>query len=111
MGILVDIFDEERRHLSERIGDDPPEKAVRIFPIGREGSRRLPMLSRIIALVVFASLVCVQSAWAVSLENPAPGSIKSGVGVISGWVCEADELEVSFNGGTLSVRSLWLRTD
>ncbi len=29
MGILVDIFDEERRHLSERIGDAPPEKAVR----------------------------------------------------------------------------------
>ena len=31
MGILVDIFDEERRHLSERIGDGPPEKAARII--------------------------------------------------------------------------------
>ncbi len=29
--ILVDIFDEERRHLSDRIGDDPPEKAARII--------------------------------------------------------------------------------
>ena len=31
MGILVAIFDEERRHLSERIGDGPPEKAARII--------------------------------------------------------------------------------
>ncbi len=31
MGILVDIFDEERRHLSEKIGDGPPEKAARII--------------------------------------------------------------------------------
>jgi len=31
MGILVDIFDEERRHLSEKIGDSPPEKAARII--------------------------------------------------------------------------------
>ena len=30
MGMLIDIFDEERRHLSERIGDGPPEKAARI---------------------------------------------------------------------------------
>ena len=35
MGVLVDIFDEERHRLSEKIGDMPPEKAVRIFPIGR----------------------------------------------------------------------------
>lgn len=63
MGILADIFDEERRHLSERIGDGPPEKAVRIFPIGREGSRRLPMLSRIIALVL-ASVAYSSPAWA-----------------------------------------------
>ena len=35
MGILVDIFDEERQYFSEKIGDIPPEKAVRIFPIGR----------------------------------------------------------------------------
>ena len=39
MGILVDIFDKERRHLSERIGDGPPEKAVRII---RDFLGRLP---------------------------------------------------------------------
>ena len=39
MGILVDIFDEERRNLSERIGDGPPEKAARII---RDFLGRLP---------------------------------------------------------------------
>ena len=34
-----------------------------------------------------------------TLENPAPASIRSGVGLISGWVCDAEELEVSFDGG------------
>ena len=31
MGILVDIFDEERQHLSEKIGEGPPGKAARII--------------------------------------------------------------------------------
>ncbi len=35
---------------------------------------------------------------AATLENPAPGALKSGVGIISGWVCDAEELEVSFDG-------------
>ncbi len=48
--------------------------------------------------LIFASILCVLPAWA-GLENPSRGSIKSGVGLVSGWVCDADELEVSFNGG------------
>ena len=32
------------------------------------------------------------------LENPAPQSFQSGIGVISGWVCEADEIIVEING-------------
>ena len=32
------------------------------------------------------------------LENPGEGSSQSGVGVISGWVCEADEVVIEFNG-------------
>ena len=39
-----------------------------------------------------------EQAW---LENPAPGSFQSGLGVISGWVCEADTVELVFEpGGT-----------
>ena len=32
------------------------------------------------------------------LENPGPDSFQSGVGVISGWVCAADLVEVALNG-------------
>ena len=32
-----------------------------------------------------------------TLENPAPDSFQSGLGLISGWVCEAGRVEVIFN--------------
>ena len=34
-----------------------------------------------------------------TLENPGRGTTMSGVGVISGWKCDAGELTVRFNGG------------
>ena len=53
-----------------------------------------------LVIVSFGLLLTPFVAWsAATLENPAPGSIKSGVGVISGWICDAEELEVSFDGG------------
>ena len=33
------------------------------------------------------------------LENPAPGSFQSGLGLISGWVCDAQTITISFDGG------------
>jgi hypothetical protein len=35
-----------------------------------------------------------------ALESPAPGSHKSGIGLVRGWVCDAREVSVSFNYGT-----------
>ena len=32
------------------------------------------------------------------LENPGPASFQSGVGVLSGWVCEAEVVEIELNG-------------
>ena len=32
------------------------------------------------------------------LENPGPTSFQSGIGVLSGWVCDADEVEIEING-------------
>ena len=37
-----------------------------------------------------------EQAW---LENPAPGSFQSGLGVVFGWVCEADTVEIVFENG------------
>ena len=42
-----------------------------------------------------------RSLWAQSaLGNPQPGSFQSGVGVISGWVCDAEQIDIVFNPGT-----------
>ena len=32
------------------------------------------------------------------LENPGPNSFQSGIGVISGWVCEGDEVVIELDG-------------
>ena len=32
------------------------------------------------------------------LENPGPASFQSGIGVVSGWVCAADVVEIELNG-------------
>ncbi len=34
------------------------------------------------------------------LENPGPGSFQSGVGLFSGWVCDALQVEIEMNGTT-----------
>ena len=57
------------------------------------------MMQRFIIAIGMGFLLNVQAWAAATLENPAPGALKSGVGVISGWVCDADELEVSVDGG------------
>lgn len=33
-----------------------------------------------------------------NLENPAPNSFQSGIGVLSGWVCNAQRIDVEFDG-------------
>src|SRR5690349_15785082 len=32
------------------------------------------------------------------LENPAPGSFQSGIGLISGWLCNATRVDVDIDG-------------
>ena len=34
------------------------------------------------------------------LENPGPNSYQSGIGVISGWACDAESIEIEFQHGT-----------
>ena len=58
---------------------------------------------RILALflVIAGGFLFPQPLWAQAvLENPSPGSFQSGVGVISGWVCEAEQIDIVFNPGT-----------
>jgi len=34
----------------------------------------------------------------LSFENPAPGSVQSGIGLISGWVCNANRIDIDIDG-------------
>ena len=45
------------------------------------------------------------------LENPAPVSYQSGIGVISGWVCEADEVVIEIDGQPLAAAAGTERAD
>jgi hypothetical protein len=56
---------------------------------------------------VFARAVTIPSAPDVPenprarLESPTQGSFESGIGLIRGWVCQAERVEVRLNGGSL----------
>lgn len=49
--------------------------------------------------LILAVLLVTGVAQAATLGIPAPYTTMSGIGVVSGWKCEAGELTVRFNGG------------
>lgn len=58
----------------------------------------MDMMRVIRALVVLLTVPAL--AGAAVLENPQVGAFLSGIGVISGWKCEAEKIEVAFDGNT-----------
>ena len=53
-----------------------------------------------VAVLFLLSVVSVPRGWAQqTLENPQPDSFQSGIGLISGWACNAQTIEIRFNGG------------
>jgi hypothetical protein len=48
--------------------------------------------------VIYRRGLTSPSPGAVTLENPALGSIQSGVGLISGWVCNANRIDIEIDG-------------
>lgn len=51
-----------------------------------------------LAAALLASLVTVPTAGAAVLENPADGSFRSGVSVLSGWACDATNVVIELTG-------------
>ena len=45
------------------------------------------------------------------LENPRPASFQSGIGVISGWVCEAEEVVIEIDGQAIAAAAGTERAD
>ena len=64
-------------------------------------TKTTPSLRSSVAVVAFIlSVFSAESVWAqATLENPAPNSFQSGIGVISGWACDAQWIEITFNDG------------
>lgn len=62
------------------------------------------MLSRLAIPVAVVSLLSVIMAARVgaqiTIENPQPDSVQSGIGIISGWACDAERIEFIVSGGT-----------
>lgn len=46
-----------------------------------------------------------------TLENPGPDATKTGVGIVSGWVCDADKVEVELGQSRVTVAYKMLRND
>ena len=51
-------------------------------------------------MLCLLAILAASPVWAqATLENPQPDSFQSGIGVISGWACNAERIEITFNGG------------
>ncbi len=48
--------------------------------------------------VIYRRATAAPSPGGVTLENPAPGSFQSGIGLISGWICNASRVEIDVDG-------------
>ena len=62
--------------------------------------RRVHTFYHLFRQCIAVVLCCIisQSVWAQSaLENPQPDSFQSGTGVISGWACDANLIEIVFD--------------
>lgn len=75
--------------------------------------KRCRNLMCVLWVALFTGFFASQSVWAQSsLENPAPASFQSGIGVISGWVCQASRVDIEFDGvATLQAAYGTSRTD
>src|SRR5262245_24627649 len=53
------------------------------------------LINSIVLTIVAPQVVFAQAI----LENPQPGSFQSGIGIVSGWACEADRIDIEVSGG------------
>src|SRR5215475_7344904 len=49
-------------------------------------------------LLVLAPPPLARAQTLAFLENPQPNSFQSGIGVISGWVCDAQRIDIELDG-------------
>ena len=92
--VTVTTFGEEflRESAGECIAEDFPHAGESVRVVWQQNQQNFVVAEG-------AQLVGIPSVPAASLtgflENPGPYSFQSGIGVISGWVCEAEEVEIT----------------
>ena len=64
----------------------------------RKQNRKYRDFSWFVALFLCSVPVILWAAPQGQLETPAPGSAQSGIGLIRGWVCSANQVEVEVEG-------------
>jgi hypothetical protein len=69
-------------------------------PKGKRNKYRCLISTCFITLTL--SIIFPWTVWAQAmLENPQPGSFQSGIGLISGWACTANRIDIEFNGNVI----------
>ncbi len=62
--------------------------------------------ARLYLVFIFSMVFSITAPGAVfaqtRLENPQPGSFQSGIGIISGWACEAGRIDIEVSGGGIT---------
>src|SRR5581483_4902836 len=72
--------------------------------------RKLARLSLFFLVIVVCDTTAPRTLFAQAvLENPQPGSFQSGIGLVSGWACDAQriDIEVSGNGITITLQAAY----
>ena len=82
------------RHRFQRFGLGAAVSASPVSPLGMD-------MSLFDDRLLSVHKVAMQSELPLALlDNPQPGSFQSGVGLIQGWVCEAETVTIEIDGST-----------
>jgi len=84
-----------------RLGDLGPGEYT-VVVSGEPGDAPLdqnPTPATITTMVRDFVVLNLDQAGSATIENPAPQSVQSGIGLLSGWACVADRVELSIDGG------------
>ena len=86
------------RAINKGPGKPPRRGGGRITP-ERKGRERRMWTATLIGLALASLLVSTTSPQAAMLESPAGAAPLSGIGFISGWKCDAENITVTIDGG------------
>ena len=97
----IDLHRIAVHELGHMVGLDHPDdygQTVQAVMNSRVGNVERPLADDIAGIRAIYGLAQAATQTKGSLENPGANAAKTGIGIISGWVCEADRVEVEVKG-------------